>query len=329
MKFLAPEWLWTLIFVPLLVVGYVALLRRRARQQADLGTMGLAQTQRGRPLGRRRHIPAALFLIGVTILFVALARPEMKVDTPRRTGTVIFAFDVSASMRADDVDPSRLEVAQRTARRLVARQPGNIKVGVVTFASGGFEVQPPTRSKEAVFRAIQRLSPEGFTSLRDGIISSLNAIAGKPLKIDQEALAAGAPQPAIKFLGSSAIVMLTDGEDVPQIDPVPAADIAAQAGVRIFPIGIGTAAGAVIQSDGYSVATQLNEGVLRQLAKATNGAYFRAEDASRLQHIYDSIDLRLTFQGQMTEITSILAGVALAFLLLGGVLSMAWFGRAP
>jgi len=329
MKFLAPEWLWTLIFVPLLVVGYVALLRRRARQQADLGTMGLTQTQRGRPLGRRRHVPAALFLIGVTILFVALARPEMKIDTPRRTGTVILAFDVSASMRADDVDPSRLEAAQHTARQLVARQPGNIKIGVVTFASGGFEVQPPTRSKEAVLRAIQRLSPEGFTSLRDGIISSLNAIAGKPLKIDQEALAAGAPQPAVKFLGSSAVVMFTDGEDVPEVDPLPAADIAAQAGVRLFPIGIGTTSGAVIQSDGYNVATYLDEGVLRQVAKATNGVYFRAEDASRLSHVYDSIDLRLTFQGQMTEITSILAGAALGFLLLGGALSMIWLGRAP
>jgi Ca-activated chloride channel family protein len=253
----------------------------------------------------------------------------MKIDTPRRTGTVILAFDVSASMHADDVDPSRLAVAQRTAREFVARQPGNIKVGVVTFASGGFEVQPPTRSKEAVLRAIQRLSPEGFTSLRDGIISSLNSIAGKPLKIDQEALASGAPQPSVKFLGSSAIVMLTDGEASPQVDPLPAADIAAQAGVRIFPIGIGTTAGAVIQSDGMNLATQLNEGVLRQMAKATNGAYFRAEDASRLEHVYDSIDLRLTFEGQMTEITSILAGAALVFLLVGGALSLAWLGRAP
>jgi Ca-activated chloride channel family protein len=291
--------------------------------------MGLPQTQRGRPIGRRRHVPAALFLIGVTILFVALARPQMKVDTPRRTGTIILAFDVSASMSADDVKPSRLEAAQQAARELVARQPGNIKVGVVTFASGGFQVQPPTRSKDAVLRAIQRLTPEGSTSIQDGIFASISAIAGKPLKIDQEALAAGAPQPAVKFLGSSAVVMFSDGENSQNINPIPAADVAAQAGVRIFPVGIGTATGAVIQSDGYSIATQLDEGVLRQVAKATNGAYFRAEDASRLRHIYDSIDLRLTFEGQMTEITSILAGVALVFLLVGAVLSMLWFGRTP
>src|SRR5262249_60961718 len=116
MSFLAPQWLWTLIFVPLLVVGYVGLLRRRTRQQADLGTMGLTQTQRGRPLGRRRHVPAVLFLIGVTILFVALARPEMELNHPRREGTVILAFDVSASMKADDLAPTRMQAAKRAAR---------------------------------------------------------------------------------------------------------------------------------------------------------------------------------------------------------------------
>jgi Ca-activated chloride channel family protein len=329
MHFLAPGWLWTLLLVPLLVAGYVLLLQHRARHQADLGTMGLVQTQRGRPIGIRRHVPAVLFLVGVTILFVALARPEMELKTPRREGTVILAFDVSASMRADDVAPSRLQVAKRTGRALVEMQPRNIRIGVVTFGSGGFEVQPLTRSRDDVLQAINRLQPEGSTVLRDGILAGLNAIAGDPLPIDLEALAAGAPQPAVKFLGSSAIVMLTDGEDTSDADPLPAAQIAAESGVRIYPIGIGTPGGAVIETDGVRQATRLNEPLLREVAQSTNGEYFRTERASQLDEIYDSIDLRLTFRGEMTEVTSIFAGAALVFLLVAGALSMAWFGRAP
>jgi Ca-activated chloride channel family protein len=329
MSFLAPEWLWTLIFVPLLVVGYLALLRRRTRQQADLGTMGLTQTQRGRPLGRRRHIPAVLFLIGVTILFVALARPEMELNHARREGTVILAFDVSASMKADDLAPTRMQAAKRAARAFVNDQPRSIRVGVVSFSTASFVVQPPTRVKEDVLAAIKRLSPSGGTSLGQGILASLNAIAGKPIPIDAEALAAGAPQPNVKFLGSSAVVLLTDGEDTSRLDPIAVSDVAAQSGVRIFPIGVGSEAGAVVQIEGFNVSTHLDEGLLREIAKASNGAYFRAQSAAQLDRIYDTVDLQLSTRAEMTEITSILAGAALVFLLIGGALSLAWFGRAP
>ena len=329
MSFLAPGWLWTLLFVPLLVAGYVVLLRRRAPQQADLGTMGLVHTQRGRPIGRRRHVPAALFLVGVTVLFVALARPEMELDHGRRQGTVILAFDVSASMKADDLAPTRMQAAKRAARTFVANQPRSIRIGVVSFANASFVVQPPTRQQEEVLEAINRLAPSGGTSVGQGILASLNAIAGEPIPIDAEALAAGAPQPGVKFLGSSAIVMLTDGEDTSQLDPLAVAEIAADSGVRVYPIGVGSEAGTVVEVDGFSVATRLDEALLREVAQATNGAYFQAEDAAQLERIYDTIDLQLTVQAEMTEITSLLAGVALVFLLVAGALSMAWIGRAP
>jgi Ca-activated chloride channel family protein len=329
MSFLAPGWLWTLLFVPLLVAGYVVLLRRRARQQVDLGTMGLVHTQRGRPIGRRRHVPAVLFLVGVTILFVALARPETELDQGRREGTVILAFDVSASMKADDLAPTRMQAAKRAARTFVANQPRSIRIGVVSFANASFVVQPPTRQQEEVLEAINRLAPSGGTSVGQGILASLNAIAGEPIPIDAEALAAGAPQPGVEFLGSSAIVMLTDGEDTSQLDPLAVAEIAADSGVRVYPIGVGSAAGTVVEVDGFSVATRLDEGLLREIAQATNGAYFQAENAAQLERIYDTIDLQLTVQPEMTEITSLLAGVALVFLLVAGALSMAWMGRAP
>ena len=329
MHFLAPEWLWTLLLVPLLVAGYVALLQRRARQQVDLGTMGLTQTQRGRPIGRRRHVPAVLFLIGVTILFVALARPELELDHPRREGTVVLAFDVSASMRADDLAPTRMQAAKRAARTFVSNQPSSIRIGVVSFSTASFVVQPPTRVKADVLDAINRLAPSGGTSVGQGILASLNAIAGEPIPVDAEALAAGAQQPSVKFLGASAVVMLTDGEDTSRLDPLAVAQIAAQSGVRIYSIGVGSAAGTVVDIDGFSVATRLDEGLLREVAKITNGTYFRAENTAQLSQIYDGIDLRLTTQGEMTEVTSIFAGVALLFLLAGGALSMLWLGRSP
>jgi len=329
MHFLAPEWLWTLLFVPVLVAGYYALLRRRARQQVDLGTMGLTQTQRGRPIGRRRHVPAVLFLVGVTILFVALARPELEVDHPRREGTVVLAFDVSASMRADDLAPTRMQAAKRAARTFVSNQPSSIRIGVVSFSTASFVVQPPTRVKADVLDAISRLAPSGGTSVGQGILASLNAIAGEPIPVDAEALAAGEQQPAVKFLGASAVVMLTDGEDTSRLDPLAVAQIAAQSGVRIYPIGLGSAEGTVVDVDGFSVATRLDEGLLREVAQTTNGTYFRAESAAQLDRVYDGIDLKLTTQGEMTEVTSIFAGVALLFLLAGGALSMLWLGRAP
>jgi Ca-activated chloride channel family protein len=329
MSFLAPEWLWTLVFVPLLVVGYVALLRRRARQQADLGTMGLTQAQRGRPLGRRRHVPGVLFLIGVTILFVALARPAMELNHARHEGTVILAFDVSASMKADDLAPTRMQAAKKAARAFVNDQPRSIRIGVVSFSTASFVVQPPTRVKGDVLAAINRLAPSGGTSVGQGILASLNAIAGKPIPIDGEALAAGEPQPNVKFLGSSAVVLLTDGEDTSRLDPLAVAQVAAESGVRIFPIGLGSETGAVVQVDGFSVSTRLEEGLLREVAKTTNGAYFRAQNAAQLGQIYDTVDLQLTTHAEMTEITSILAGAALVFLLVGGALSLVWLGRAP
>jgi len=270
-----------------------------------------------------------LFLVGVTILFVALARPELELDHPRREGTVVLAFDVSASMRADDLAPTRMQAAKRAARTFVSNQPSSIRIGVVSFSTASFVVQPPTRVKADVLDAISRLAPSGGTSVGQGILASLNAIAGEPIPVDAEALAAGEQQPAVKFLGASAVVMLTDGEDTSRLDPLAVAQIAAQSGVRIYPIGLGSAEGTVVDVDGFSVATRLDEGLLREVAQTTNGTYFRAESAAQLDRVYDGIDLKLTTQGEMTEVTSIFAGVALLFLLAGGALSMLWLGRAP
>lgn len=333
MRFLWAPMLWLLVLVPAAVAGYVHLARRRAASRAELGTMGLARRRDGRGLGWRRHVPPALFLVGLTVLVVALARPEATVDLPRREGTVILAFDVSNSMMADDLAPDRLRAAKRAARAFVEAQPSTIDIGVVAFSTAAFEVQAPTDVKEDVRAAIRRLRPEGATSLGRGIAASLNAIAGEALVADPGDGAAGGEaggsRPRVRYLGSAAVILLSDGEDTTRLDPLEVTQVAAEAGVRVFTIGLGSADGATVQIDGFNVATSLNEPLLREIAALSNGEYFAAEDAEALRSVYEAVDLRLKFEPDKTEITALLAGGALAVFLVAGLLSLWWFGRVP
>jgi Ca-activated chloride channel family protein len=339
-SFLWPVMLWSLVAIPLLAYGYVRLVRARDVQRAALG--GLGGPVASGHLGRRRHVPVALFLLALTILCVALARPVATIDLPRREGTVILAFDVSASMRADDLAPDRLRAAKRAARIFVADQPESIDIGVVAFSTAAFEVVPPTEERSEVRAAIRRLAPSGATALGEGIVASINAIAGEPVVSAVVEGPAGEPTPDgaadeappavvtdVPFLGSAAIVLLTDGEDTTPVDPLASADLASRAGVRIFPVGIGSPEGAVVEVDGYQVATRLDEARLRAIAASANGEYYRAEDSRSLRAVYDSIDMRFTVDGEETEITALLAAAAIVVLLLGAALSARWLGRVP
>jgi Ca-activated chloride channel family protein len=327
MTFIAPGALFLLLVVPVLVLAYVWLVRRRTASEAELGTMAHAHTRAGKPLGWRRHVPALLFLVGVVALLVGLARPEATIDLPRREGTVILAFDVSSSMKAKDLAPTRMLAAKQAARAFVANQPSSIRIGVIAFNDAGYVVQQPTRSRNEVLDAVGRLSANGGTALGRGILTSLSAIAGKPLALDPEALASGARQPGVRFLGSAAVVLLSDGDNTAPLDPLALAPVAAQAGVRIFPIGIGSPNGAVVDVGGFQVATALDAPLLRGIASRSGGSYFTAADAPALQRVYDTIDLKLTVSGRKTEVTAIVAGVGLLFFLLAAYLSMRWYGR--
>jgi Ca-activated chloride channel family protein len=327
MSFIWPSMLVLLLAVPLLVWGYARLLRRRAALQGELGTMGLAQTQSGRSLGWKRHVPPVLFLLGITLLIFGLARPQATLDLPRRQGTVVLAFDTSNSMKAKDVKPNRLAAAKKAAAGFVANQPSSIKIGVVAFSSNGFIVQQPTHTKQDVLDAIKRIGTRGGTSIGQAIVTSLNAVAGKPISIDQKALEAGAPQPNVRFLGSAVVILLTDGENTSRLDPLAVAPVAAQAGVRIYPIGLGSANGAVVNVDGFRVATSLDADLLRGIAQRSGGKYFRAQDAAQLSRIYRTIDLQLTVNGRKTEITALVAGAGLFLFLIGAFLSIRWYGR--
>lgn len=333
MTLIWPWMLLTLLLVPLFAGLYVRLLRQRQQAVSDLGPLALIQNAAGAGVGRRRHVPPALFLLGLTFLLFGLSRPELPVSLPRIEGTVVLAFDVSNSMLADDLEPSRIEAARAAARTFVENQPSTIQIGVVAFANGGLVVQPPTGVQADVLAAIERLTPQGGTSLGRGIFTALNAVAGEPIGLDEMALEDALPEeiPPIDVgdYSSAVIVLLTDGENTTALDPLEVAQLAAEAGVRIYPVGIGSAEGTVLEVEGFNVLTRLDEPALQAIADVTNGVYYHAEDEESLQEIYRNIDLQLTIKGEKMEVTSILAGIGALFFLLGGGLSMVWFGRVP
>jgi Ca-activated chloride channel family protein len=329
MIFLWPWMLISILFVPVLAASYIRLTRKTEQTKADNDPMNWLQTSAGKIPGTRRHLPGILFLLGLTVLLVGMARPEMEVDLPRIEGTVILAFDVSNSMSAKDIEPSRMEAAKSAAKIFVENQPSTIQLGVVAFSNGGFVLQPPTNDQSAVLAAIDRLTPQGATSLGQGIFSSLNAITGEAISINPDEITEETPQIDIGHFPSAVVLMLTDGENTSSPDPLEIAQLAADAGVRIYPVGIGSPEGTVLEIDGYNVITQLNEIQLQQIASLTNGSYYYAEDQESLQEIYDSVDLQLTIRGDKIEVTALFAGLSLLILLIGSGLSLLWFGRMP
>jgi Ca-activated chloride channel family protein len=262
------------------------------------------------------------------LLGLAFGRPELSVGLPHMEGTVILAFDVSNSMRAEDLEPTRIDAAKSAARAFVERQPDSVEIGVVAFSDGGLVTQPPTTAKADVLAAIDRLSPLGATSLGQGLFTAINAIAGDPIAVDPAALSTSDLESLdIGYYGHGAIVLLSDGENTSDPDPLAIAELASVAGVRVYPIGVGSSQGTVVDLDGFSVATALDEAVLTEIAEGTGGTYFRAEDASALAEVYDSIDLRLTTEAERTEVTAAVTGASIVLLVLGAALSLVWFGR--
>jgi Ca-activated chloride channel family protein len=200
---------------------------------------------------------------------------------------------------------------------------------VVAFSNGGLVVQPPTDDQTAVLSTIERLQPQGATSLGHGIFSSLNAIAGEAIPLDPATLEEGLPTPDIGSYPSAVILLLTDGENTSSPDPLEVAQLAATAGVRIYPVGIGSREGTVLQLEGFNILTQLNETTLQEIASLTNGAYYHAADEETLQEIYENVDLQLAIGGEKMEVTAIFAGLSLLFFLAAAAFSLLWLGRMP
>lgn len=335
MSFIWTFMLWSLILIPLLILLYLRMQRRRAQIALRYGSLGLVQQASGRGVGMRRHIPAILFLVGLTVLFIALARPQMVIGLPKVEGIVVLAFDVSGSMAAEDFEPNRLEAAKAVAIDFVSRQPSTVKIGVVAFSESGLSVQIPTEDQTAIIDAIERLKPQRGTSLANGIVASLNTIAnltGQEPIVGFEGADVPAPlngTPEISADQSAVIALLTDGENNMNPDPLAAAQLAADRGVRIHTIAVGSAEGTQLTVNGFTVFTKVDEATLRQISEMTQGTYFNAQTEDDLRDVYESIEPRLKIEEEAQEVTAVFAGVSILLLLVGGLLSLMWFSRVP
>lgn len=336
MSFIWTQMLWSLIAVPLLALLYLRMQARRTQLALRYGSLGLVQQAAGKGIGARRHVPAILFLIGLIVLFLALARPQMTIGLPKVEGIVILAFDVSGSMAAEDFDPNRLEAAKAVAVDFVSRQPSTVQIGIVAFSDSGFSVQLPTSDQAAILDAISRLQPQRGTSVASGIVVSLNTIATatgmEPVQsLDGAEFPLPEAEEPVKIVEdhSAVIVLLTDGENNMNPDPLLAAEFAAERGVRIHTIAIGSTEGIELEVNGFTVFTQVDEAALKQIAEITGGLYFNAQNEEDLREVYESIEPSLRVEREETEVTFVFAGVSIFILLLGGALSLLWFSRVP
>lgn len=338
MSFIWPPLLLLLLAVPVGVLLYRSRERRRADRVARFGWGGAGEPSSSpvRPKRWTRRIPAVLTVIGVTILVLSLARPQSVIGVPRLEGTVILAFDVSGSMAATDVAPTRMEAAKTAALAFVEGQPTSVRIGIVVFSDSGFSTQVPTADRAAVVAAIQRLGPERGTSLGRGILAALQVIEtdADPTKTDYYRNPSAPPRPEPTPVPAGVyepaiIVLLTDGENTAAPDPLEAVRAAKDRGVRIHTVGIGSAAGTTLEVEGFLVHTQLDEAALRDIATLTDGTYHAAADGEDLAATYADIGSRLVVRIEPFELTSLLAALGFALLLLGGVASLRWFGRMP
>ncbi len=325
LTFAWPWGLLALAAVPFVVLWYRRQLRARAARRAELASLGLAGPDPG---SRWQHtLPAALLLGAVVLLLAALARPEIGVPLPRREGTVMLAFDVSSSMTATDLAPTRMDAAKAAARSIVERQPPTVRVGVVAFGTSGLVTQQPTPDRASVLAAIDRLQPGGGTALGSGLQTALSAITGQPVLVDASGSSVEPQGPDLGYHGSAAVVLFSDGENTAEPDPVAVAELASSAGVRVYPVGIGSPRGTVIEVDGFQLATALDEPTLRVIAERTGGRYVAAADASAPAGVADAIDLEWKVATEHIEVTALLAATAGLLVLIAAGLALAWFGR--
>jgi len=341
MKFIWPSMLWLLLLLPLLVVLYRWLLARKRKSTVRLASIGVAKAALGKGPGWRRHVPPLLLLAALGSLLFAIARPTATITLPLAERTIILAMDVSGSMRAEDVKPNRLVASQVAAKAFVENLPREVKVGVVSFAGTAAVVQAPTTSREDVLAAIDRFQLQRGTATGSGIILSLatlfpdhgieiqnitgpRAFPGKEVgKKDEKKFAPVAPG----SYNSAAVIMLTDGQRTTGPDPLDAAKMAAERGIRVYTVGIGTTSGEIIGFEGWSMRVRLDEETLKNVSILTHGEYFYAGTAEDLKKVYESLSSRMVVEKKETEVSALFAALGALLAVTAAGLSLWWFGR--
>ena len=341
MNFLWPDLLWSLLLLPALVLAYLGLLKRRKKHTVRLASVALVRQALGSGPGWRRHVPPALLLAAVAVLLLASARPVVKLKLPSRDQTIILAMDVSGSMRATDVKPNRMVAAQEAAKAFIAGLPRTVRVGVVSFAGTAAVVQAPTVSREDVVAAIDRFQMQRATAIGSGLILSLATLfPDEGIDLSQITGARAMPaspddkkekKPFVPVepgsYASAAVILLTDGQRTTGPDPMEAAKMAAERGVKVYTVGIGTKAGETIGFEGWSMRVRLDEDTLKNIANATRANYFYAGTAEDLKQVYQGLSSRLVVETKETEVSALLAAAGALLALLAAGLSVWWFGR--
>ena len=338
--FIWPEMLWALIAVPLLVLLYVWLLRRRKKTAIRFANLTLVKEAMGKSAAWRRHLPPALLLVAVSALLFAAARPAAVISLPSQQETIILAIDVSGSMRATDVLPDRITAAKEAAKSFVTELPRSVRIAVVQFAGTAAVVQAPTLSRDDVIAAIDRFQLQRGTATGSGIMLSLATIfpeAGIDLSqiTGQRNMPPGPndkPRPDFTPVqpgsySSAAIIMLTDGQRTTGPDPMEAAKMAADRGVRVYTVGVGTKDGETIGFEGWSMRVRLDEETLKSIATMTRAEYFYAGTAADLKKVYQALSTRLVVEKRETEVSALFAVFGALMVVLAAGLSVWWFGR--
>jgi Ca-activated chloride channel family protein len=343
MQFLWPQFLWLLLALPLLVGLYVYLLRRKKKLSVRYASLSIVKEAMGAGSQVRRHIPPLLFLLAMTALLLAASRPVAVVTLPSNQQTIMLAMDVSGSMRATDVQPNRLVAAQTAAKAFLQELPRHVKVGIVAFAGSAQVAQLPTTNREDLVTAIDRFQLQRATATGNAIVISL-ATLFPDAGIDLESMQGGQrmrgfsldseKKPRQEFTPvapgsypSAAIIMLTDGQRTTGVDPLEAAKLAADRGVRVYTVGIGTVDGETIGFEGWSMRVRLDEETLKAIAQKTSAEYFYAGTAQDLRKVYETLSSKLTVEKKETEISALFALAAAALALLSAGLSLVWFNR--
>ena len=318
MTFLSPGRLWLLLAVAALVAAYVVMQRRRSAYAVRFTNLALLDRLAPRRPGWRRHAPAAAFLVMLGLLVVGFARPTAEVQVPREQATVMLAIDVSNSMTATDVAPSRIEAAKQAAGAFVDRLPERFNVGLVTFSGSASMVVAPTRDHAAVRQAVEQVELSASTAIGEAVFSSLQGIAAG---LDTSGGDGAEPVPA-------RVVLMSDGSNTAGRSPQTAAEAAAAAGVPVSTIAYGTAEG-TIELDGQTIPVPVDTDALGTLAEDTGGEAYTAESGEELGEVYADIGSSIGTRAERQEVSAWFVGAGLLAAAVAAACSLAWFSRLP
>ena len=332
MTFEWPTLLWALLLLPLALVAYLLAQRRRARYAVRFTNLDLLANVVERSPTWRRHLPPLLYLLSLAVLLLGMARPQASVLVPRDQAMVLLVMDVSGSMNATDVQPSRLVAAKAAARSFLDQLPGSFQVGLVSFSGTAQVLTPPTANRAAVRAAVDSLRADGGTAMGDGIERALDArrAVGAGAGPTTSPAPTGTPVAVDADAAPAVILLLSDGANsTGQTEPLRAASDAQRAGVPVYSIALGTPNGTLAVPGGRRTAVPPDEGTLRRIAEVTGGRYFSAPSGEELQTVYQDIGSRIGWTEEEQEVTALFAAAGLALLLCGGALGLLWFNRFP